>query len=622
MGIIMKKIRYFLFLGFILSYLSPILGQNSQKSQRIFQRNDGKFYRHIVEKGNTLYGISRQYEVSIVEIKKENPKVKEGLSIGDTIWIALKHVEKANAQTPNSNYLIYKVRDNNTLYSISKEYGVEIKDIVLANPALQDGLKVGMELKIPLAGIREEPVSKIPEKFLLKEKYETHLVQPKETLYSLSRQYNVEIDSILKLNAGLEQGLKIGQEIIIPLPRADTSLSIPGIELKFDSSNLKKSYKIAILLPFYLDKIQVPTDSTDVGFLENKELVYKHAKYGIELYEGFMLALDSIQENGLSADIYVHDVANDSAKLAAILSKPQMKEMDLIIGPLFYNKFMAASAFAKENKIHIVSPVKQSNKILLGNEFVSKVVSSDPVLIKSLAELVVDSLGNENVIVVYSDNIKERINLEQFNSAYSEASKKLKDSSFYRDSAKWSRPPVIFQWENNDSFNSLKSKLLPDSLSDKKNYVLVLSDNQAMVTQLLTSLNLISQKYDITVIGREDWESYSNLDVDYLHALNVHLVLPEFINQQDTDVQAFQNKFYKTYKTLPGRFAYVGYDVGFYYLTLLNRFGKNINYMIDRYHLPMLSRSFDFSKTGIESGYENHSFNLVKYENYGLKKVR
>lgn len=618
----MGKIRYFLFLGLLLFFSSTLPAQQSQVNKKSFQRDGGKFYRHIVEKGNTLYGISRQYEVSIEEIKKENPKVEKGLSVGDTIWIALKDAEKTNTSASNSNYLIYKVRDNNTLYSISKEYGVEIKDIVLANPALQDGLKLGMELKIPLAQIRKEPSEKKPKRFLLKEQYETHIVKPKETLYSLSKLYNVGINSILKLNDGLVEGLKIGQEIIIPVPRADTTFSISGAKLKFDSSNLKQHYNIALLLPFYLDNVQESTDSSDMGFLESRELVYKHAKYGIELYEGFTLALDSIKDNGLSADVYVFDVANDSSKLADILSKPLMKQMDLIIGPLFYNKFMTASAFAKKNNIHIVSPVKQSNKILLGNEYVSKVISSDPVLIESLAELAADSLRDENVIVVYSDNLKERINLEQFNNAYAETHKKPEDSNLYRNSNFNHKKPTIFQWENNDSFQSLKGKLLADSLRHKKNYIIVLSDNQAMVTQLLTSLNSISKKYDITVIGREDWADYSNLDVDYLHHLHVHLVLPEFIDEHDPKVLAFKNKFFNTYKSLPGKFAYLGYDVGFYYLTLLNRFGKNINYMFDKYRISMLSRSFNFSKTAIESGYENHSYNLVKYENYEIKKVR
>ena len=614
MGIKMTKTKYFSILA---SFLFIVQTVSAQEKKEIYQRNGQDFYGHIVKKGNTLYSISRQYSVSIEDILKQNPDLTKELSIGDTLWIAAKNAEQKRPNINSSNYLTYKVQAKNTLYSIAKEYDVEIKDIVLANPELQNGLKVGMELRIPLAKLRKQEEKPSLVQYSIMDKYETHLVKPKETLYSLSKKYDVKIDSILLMNNGLVEGLKVGQEIILPILKKDASSGLPfGVsDLEFDSSKIKKKYHIALLLPFYLDKIQEPTDSTDYEFLEHEQLLFRHAKYGIELYEGFMLALDSIRNNGLSAELHIFDAANDTAKIQEIISKPVMKKMDLIIGPLFYNEFMIAANFAKKHKINIVSPVKQSNKILLGNNYVSKVISSDPILVQSLAEFVEDSLKNENVVVVYSDNLKERINLEQFNAAFESARSKSRDSAFFRK-------PIIFEWENNESIKSLKSKLLPDSTSQKENYIVVLSDNQAMVTQLLTSLNSVHHQYNIHVIGREDWEDYGNLDVDYLHNLNVHLVLPEFIDESDDKTIAFKNKFYDTYQCLPGKFAYLGYDVGFYYLSLLNRYGNNINYKFAEHKITMLGRNFNFIKTGIESGYENHSYNLVKYEDYQIKKVK
>lgn len=608
----MNKIRFLFLLGFIVSIgLSRSYGQE----KKLYEKDGQKFKIHIVEKGNTFYGISRQHSISVEDLKKQNPKLGNKLSIGDTLWIAFDEVKNNygnNKPTDNSNYLTYIVQEKNTLYSIAKEYNVEIKDIVLANPQLQEGLKVGMELRIPLKQLRNDDKKALNDPYALLN-YETHVVKPKETLYSLSTQYNVEIDSILLLNQGLPEGLKIGQEIVLPIRKKAKPIETPRY-LQFDSSKIKQEYKIALLLPFYLAKIQAPSDTSDFSFLENQELMFKHASYGIEFYEGLVLALDSMRKNGLSAKLFVYDAANDTAKIRSILSKPEMKTMDLIIGPLFFSEFMIAADFAKKNRINIVSPVKQSNKILLGNDYVSKVVSSNPILIKSLATLIADSLSHENVIVVYSDNVKERINLEQFNEAYTTAKQKTKDSL--------SKKPVIVEWKDNSSFTTLKSRLIPDSTGKKKNHIVVLSDNQAMVTQLLTSLYNIYTQYEINVFGLEDWEEYSNLDIDYLHKLNVHLVLPEFVDQNNTKVIYFNRKFTDTYNSLPGKFAYLGYDVGIYYLSLLNRYGENIRSMYDQHSFQVLGRDFNFMKTGIESGYENHSYNLVKYQDYQLRKVK
>ena len=85
---------------------------------------------------------------------------------------------------------------------------------------------------------------------------------------------------------------------------------------------------------------------------------------------------------------------------------------DLIVGPLYYDEFVIAADYAKRNGINIVSPVKQSNKILLGNSNVSKVVSSDPVLLKSLGAYLADSLSRYNILFVYPDHIKERSQME------------------------------------------------------------------------------------------------------------------------------------------------------------------------------------------------------------------
>src|SRR5690606_772272 len=224
--------------------------------------NGQDFYIHEVEAGNTLYAISRMYSVSVEELQKQNPSIQGSLSVGDKLLIPVKHVQKRDLEENlghDGNYLIYVVQKKNTLYSIAKEYNVDVQDIRNENPQLVEGLKVGQELRIPLAKIQKDVSKKPSTEVAVFGKYVSHMVQPKETLYSLSKMYKVEIDSILKVNDGLKEGLRIGQKINIPiLLQEDWSRVEKDIPL--DSSKIKKVYQVALLLPFYLDKIGFPTD--------------------------------------------------------------------------------------------------------------------------------------------------------------------------------------------------------------------------------------------------------------------------------------------------------------------------------------------------------------------------
>lgn len=589
----------------------------AEAERQVHVINGQEFYIHKVEAGNTLYGISRMYSISVDELQKQNPRLSKKLSIGDKLLIPVKHVQKKDLKENlghDGNYLIYIVQKKNTLYSIAKEFDVDVQDIRNENPQLAEGLKIGQELRIPLAKMRkDEGVKPISEPAVFG-KYVSHTVQPKETLYSLSKMYNVQIDSILKVNDSLKNGLQIGQEINIPI-LLQKDWSSTEQKLSLDSSKIKDVYEIALLLPFYLDKIALPNDTMDFYFIEDEKIHFKHAKYGIEFYEGFLLAVDSMKKRGLSVKLYVYDTANDTSKLKKILRKSHMKNVDIIVGPLFFDEFLIASDFSKKYHINIVSPVKQSNKILLGNSYVSKVISSDPVLLKSLAAFMADSLKHENILIVYPDNVAERINSDIIMKNYKKHLSDSNDSSLYS-------LPSNFIWSKASSFSSLKLKLAMDSLYPVKNYIVCPSTNQAFVTQLLTSLNGISSKYDISVIGLQEWEKYSNLDLDYLHNLHVHLLLPEFVDESDPKVLIFKNTFFDEYSNLPEKFSYLGFDVGFYYLSLMHRYGANFNAVLPQYKKELLSRNFDFFQTGVESGFENHSFNLIKYSNYQKVKVR
>lgn len=208
--------------------------------------SDKKLIEHIVKRSETLYGISRKYEISIDDIYLYNPKSKEGLLIGqilkipvDDKWILenitaspRKIIETSSnnivgkgttrTDTTQKEIIEHVVRFKETLYSISRKYDVSIDEICYENPGSRERLLEGQMLRIPVDKYKirekEESSRKITKKkdTDVQKMLIEHVVGRKETLYSLSIKYDISIDEIRKYNPGLKGKIKKGSILYIP----------------------------------------------------------------------------------------------------------------------------------------------------------------------------------------------------------------------------------------------------------------------------------------------------------------------------------------------------------------------------------------------------------------------
>ena len=147
---------------------------------------------YTVQKGDTLYSISRRYNIPINRLIELNNLNSDILSIGQ------KLILNEDIQTEVSNNLIYKVQKGDTLYSIANRYGVTVDELIELNNLKTNILSIDQQLLIPNI-----------------ETTSTYIVKPGDTLYSISRKYNVSLDSIIKNNNLTSDILSIGQQLII-----------------------------------------------------------------------------------------------------------------------------------------------------------------------------------------------------------------------------------------------------------------------------------------------------------------------------------------------------------------------------------------------------------------------
>lgn len=608
-------------LGILLLLTTSLVAQQTD-SLEIHKIKGKEYYIHVVSKGESLYAIHKKYEVPIDVIKSENPGVNDGLSIGEKIFIPVnKHQEEPSQ--PNGNLIQHKVLAKQTLYSIAKIYNVSVKEIIAANPDMSEKIEEDQLINIPVKQIKQVKDKKDTNTLIKTSGWKVHQVKKGETLYSLSKLYEVSIDSIKLINNGLAEGLKENEKIFIPIKQnrigqfqmhKDTlSATLQEIlQQAFDSTE-KNHFTIALMLPFYVD--QNKEIAENISVLEDKN-VYPKSRFAIEFYNGFLFALDSISTTDKSFDVLVFDTnGDDSLRILKLLKQIEGKPLDLIVGPLYQSNYEVIAQYGKRNHIPVVSPVKQPNKLLLGNEMAFKAIPSQANVVECISTLLVDSFKTANIIAIEHANSPEKSLIESLIKAY-------KNKMLLNIDDTLAFTPIN-KLKIDRNFADLVAKLS----STKNNVIFVPSSKQAYITDLFSYLTSTLNRreyedYTVTLIGLEEWLTYENIELTSFDLLNVYLPVHSYINYNDSTTANVINKFIVEREFYPSTVSLLGFDMAYYFGTCLMNYGTIINPVItNSYNHKGISMNFNFRKTGIESGFENQSSFLIHYQNLELVRV-
>jgi len=237
---------------------SLALAASELDSLRTEQREGGLYVIHRVEEEETLYSLARRYESSVSRIISDNEISNNRIEIGQELAIPVSAAtdivetsETEIVQHTDSNYHV--VEKGETLYSISKKYNLKVRDLKEMNDLKGNELSLGMQLLVGEQGTDsstvEIPESKIEpakpslsdstvnEKADLIEHFESYLVQTGETLYSISDKVGVAVDSLRKWNRLKADYLRIGQELLFKKNDSLTNVDIAKFE-KNSNKNL------------------------------------------------------------------------------------------------------------------------------------------------------------------------------------------------------------------------------------------------------------------------------------------------------------------------------------------------------------------------------------------------
>ena len=180
---------------------------------------DQQYKTHRVSSGETVESIAEEYGVPATEIYKLNPDAKKGISRGTTLIIPPKTII---SQEPEGSFTVHKVRKKETLYSLSKEYNVSIEEIKRYNKFLYaEPLKKGTKLRIPKRPKLSQTSPAITQEEAPSEEniFREHIVLPKETKYGISKKYGLTVEQLKQLNGLDDNSLNAGQKLRICLSK-------------------------------------------------------------------------------------------------------------------------------------------------------------------------------------------------------------------------------------------------------------------------------------------------------------------------------------------------------------------------------------------------------------------
>lgn len=547
-------------------------------------------------------------------------------------------VKSSNIQVINgASYYIHPVEKGQSLYSISKLYGVSLEEIYQINPEAKTGTKAGQEIKIPVK-TKQEP--KVTEKAAVnsptsaaikspgpapapqnKEQiagpdtnlYHTHKVGRKETMYAITKKYSVTEAELKIWNPSLiSQGLKEGQLIIVgEKPKA---VKVKAVEPKQrythpDSINpdviikpKKSSYTVSLLLPFKLD----PTLEMDMGpLIKNRSGFPAMSALAVDFYLGFKKAIDSLIGNDFELNLDLFDIDDkDSLKLVQLLNDAKFKQSDMIFGPFHANGFKTTAQKAKELQIPVISPVIQQNKILFSNVYASKTNPSQFTLLESLADYCMDSLmvpGARLLLVApFGKDVKEESYVKAFKKYYNERKRSLGGTA--KDTV------AIVK-----GIAGIKAAYLPDA----RNIVVMLNTNHVFISDFTTQLAIFSDKKDVILCGWQSTSSIDNLDQEYLNQL--HYTFPSQNNIINLSAYTTVNQSYKAQQnTYPGEYFYMGFDIAYYYLKNLKEQGPGYVYSLNKFPLETNYMRFKFTRPDNQTGFDNRGAYIFRYSDYQL----
>lgn len=540
------------------------------------------FFTHTVEAGETVYSISKIYHVTPEDIYTLNPEVKNGLRSGTTLKIPQNKTDQQFSR-------FHTIAKGETLYQLTQMYHVSAEDICLANPGLSaSNFKVGEVVVIPPSkGTAVQQTASAGTLSVLNSGCkEMHRVKRKETIYSIARDYGLTPEALIQANPDMKTAdytLKKGDLVCIPYPVTQTVRKAPTNQELFPQKSAPEKMqqiKMGVLLPLKEE--------------------HKESEKMIEFYQGLLLAVEDLKNQGTSVTVYTYDCGKTVADLKAVLTEPALAGVDVIFGPLATAQIPTLSDYCKKKKIKMVLPFSSQCDEVYKNPYLY--VSNVPrdYLFEEAYKLIQDQFSTRQFLIWNTGEQRED------------------DLEFIKGLKKMLNAKGIPYHEVSAGSSA---SVLQDNLSlGRKNIIVPNSASLNALKRLCAELNTFrasNPEYQFSLLGHPEWQIYTNSQLSNYFRFDTYIYSSFYKNMNKSACGPFETRFNRDFhaslqNTYPS-FGMLGYDLGRFFLKGMASYGSGFNDRISTLKTAPLQSDFYFKRASNWSGFINQKVELIHY---------
>lgn len=528
-------------------------------------------------------------------------------------------ISKEKVRVNGKVFFSHIVLEKQTLFSISKAYNISIDDIYRYNPTLKEtGLKKNSIILIPAD--QETEVQTVEDKVVQAEEKtdETAVEQPEirveiqepektihtvkwfENLDDIAARYGVKVEDIMAANGLKGRKLKSRMKLIIPAPGEYAAIetvrdTVAVAEQPSDKVKEEESWNWSTVLPARKEKVcaslLMPFKATGTSSSRNN----------MDFYSGVLLAVNDLALNGTGTDLIVHDITSETERI----SSKEIEESDVVIGPVSSGEILPLLNMGSD--VMIVSPLDpRVESLVAGHKSLIQAPTPHKVQFEDLVSWMKEEKGpSDRILVITEKGGRETETMLQMKEAIDSSGLEYATFSY----------SIL---EGRDILEPLAGLMTPEAV----NRVMIASESEAFVNDVVRNLNvMIHQKFNVVLYAGSRIRSYDTIEVENFHKTNLHVSLSYYIDYDDSKVKNFLLKYRALFNAEPSQFAFQGYDIASYFLTMCAEYGDDWPYRLSE-EKNMLQSTFRFAKKE-DGGYVNNGVRRIVYgTDWSISKVR
>ncbi|WP_046757474.1 LysM peptidoglycan-binding domain-containing protein [Kordia jejudonensis] len=640
----MKKL-----LGFLLLML---LSSCAVKAQQ--------YKSHTVARGETIESIAEDYKVTPEDIIKLNPDARRGVRRNNVLVIPSKSITVA--KDVEVTFTNHKVRRKETLYSISKKYGVSIDDIKKYNEKVaKEGLQKGDRIAIPkfkqkseVVVSNEEPTKNDEEEKNEEETAETYIVKAKETKWGIAHSYGLTIEELEELNPEIKDGLQIGQEIKLPKrtekPQVASSEQFAFYNVKPKQTVYTLTRKLGVSRAELILLNPALKDGLKAGMVLKLPVAKTESLEVIdaEIVDKFSF-LENADTDNVSNIVLMLPFKLNEINIDSVTSTKEKLRKDRILGyatEFYTGAIMALDSikklgFSVNVKVLDTEGKTTSTRNLVYNNDFSDVHAVIGPLLPSNIEVAASELKSDGIPVISPLSSKEVKYKNVYQTIPSNELLEEKMLNFLKEKGVDKNIIIIADKTKTAIKNKVKSifpsaseivpekgnYIKPDIIKpllkeDQENWVILESEDLSLLANVTSVLNsYVSEKNKIVLLTTDRNDQYDkSANIYNSHLANLSFHYPS-IDKPSSFNNKFNKQYEKRYKISPSRIATRGFDITFDILLRLAynqnlaksvRAGAETNYVENK---------FDYTKK-MFGGFYNKGIYIVKYDGLEIKEAK